>query len=375
MISRSVLFTLLLWPAITFGHSLSDSFLNLSIRNEQVSGHWLIAVRDLELAVGVDRNVDGRVTWGELQQRSTAITNYALSRLELNMAGAGCSLQPGSFQLEQRSTGIFLHIPVSGICDASGELVIDYAFLFDIDSSHRGILNLNYHGESHLRLFSPAQPSHTIDGTGPSTLANLWTFLIEGVWHIWIGLDHILFLCALIVPIILGSGVFGKTRRPETSGPRHRIFVDILKVVTAFTIAHSITLVLATLQVVVLPSRLVESVIALSVAVTGLNIIVPIFRGHSWQVAFGFGLIHGFGFASVLGDLALPTHLFISSLLSFNVGVELGQLVIVALLVPVLWMLGRTTATRRLTLATSGIVITGFGVLWLAERSLPALIS
>ncbi|MEX0740659.1 MAG: HupE/UreJ family protein [Pseudohongiella sp.] len=371
----TVLLALLIWPAAASGHSLSDSFLDLTVDNAQISGHWLIAVRDLELAVGLDGNSDDQVTWGEIQQRSSAIEQYALSRLDLSIADNDCSLASGTFQVEQRNAGMFLFMPISGACNSTGDLLIDYNLLFDIDSSHRGILNLTYNGESHLRLFSPAEPSHNIDPAGSSAMANLWTFLVEGVWHIWIGLDHILFLCALIIPIVLGSGVFRSTPLRREPGASARILVDIFKVVTAFTVAHSVTLILATLQIVVLPSRLVESVIALSVAVTGLNIIFPIFRGHSWQIAFGFGLIHGFGFAGVLGDLALPTHLFISSLLSFNIGVEIGQLVIVVLLVPALWLLGRLALTRRLTVAASGIAITGFGLLWLAQRSLPTLVS
>jgi hypothetical protein len=365
MIKQLLLVMLLTWPALAAGHELSDSFIDLSIENEQLTGHWLISVRDLELAVGVDQNRDTRVTWGELQQRRAAIQAYALARLHLDRGNTECVLQAGEMQLEQRNTGVFVHLPQSGQCDAGGELVINYDLLFDLDASHRGILNLSYNNTSHLRLFSPAQPVHRLDAAGSSsTLANLWTFLIEGIWHIWIGLDHILFLCALIIPIMLGR---------QAQANRSPVFIDILKIVTAFTVAHSITLILATLQIVVLPARLVESVIALSVAITGLNIIFPMFRGHSWPVAFGFGLIHGFGFAGVLGDLALPTELFIGSLLSFNVGVEIGQLVIVALLVPVLWLLDQSAFTRRSAMLGSGVVITGFGVLWLAERSLPGL--
>lgn len=366
----------LLWPTWGFGHSLSDSFIDLSVDNQKIDGHWLIAVPDLELAVGVDRNLDTRVTWGELQQRRAAISDYALSGLLLSMGGSPCTLRTGDMQLEQRSTGVFVYLPLSGNCGSAGELVIDYSLLFDIDASHRGIVNLSYNGESLVRLFSPSEPTHRLSGNGGSgALANLWTFLIEGIWHIWIGLDHILFLCALIIPIILGNNARRNTLQTLGPATESTIIIDIVKVVTAFTVAHSITLILASLQIVVLPSRLVESVIALSVAITGLNIIFPIFRGRSWQIAFGFGLIHGFGFAGVLGDLDLPAHLFVSSLLSFNIGVEIGQLVIVALLVPLLWLLGRVAMTRRLTLAGSGVVITGFGVLWLAERSLPALLS
>lgn len=374
MISRLLMILLLSCPALAYSHSLSDSFINLTLGNDRVSGHWLIAISDLELAVGIDRNLDTQVTWGEIQQRRAAIIDYALPRLQLSRGDTECPLLAGELQIEQRHTGVFLHLPISSDCQGDGEINIGYDLLFSIDASHRGILSVTHDEMTQVRLFSPAQTSHQLDISRPAgMLSNLWTFLIEGIWHIWIGLDHILFLCALIIPIMIGRQAQQHNQRILTTDARPHLFVDILKVVTAFTIAHSITLILATLQIVALPSRLVESVIALSVAITGLNVLFPIFRGHSWQIAFGFGLIHGFGFAGVLGDLALPTNLFITSLLSFNVGVEVGQLVIVALLVPALWLLDRTALTRRLTQIGAGLMITGFGLLWLAERAWPAL--
>lgn len=374
MTSRIFLLLMALWPSMVLSHSLSDSFIDLALDDEQVSGHWLIAIRDLELAVGVDANSDTRVTWGEIKQQRAAINEYALSRFAIARAGDACSLQAGEFQLEQRNAGVFLRIPLTGTCGDSGVLDISYSLLFDIDASHRGILSLADEGGSYLRIFSPSEPDHRLDATGSTAvLANLWTFLVEGVWHIWIGLDHILFICALIIPIILGNEVGKRSAQNPAKRNGATISINILKVVTAFTIAHSITLILATLDIVSLPSTLVESVIALSVAVAGINIIFPFFRGQSWKIAFGFGLIHGFGFAGVLGDLSLPSHLFISSLLSFNLGVEIGQLVIVALLLPVLLLLGLTTSTRRLTLIISSLAITAFGLLWLAQRAMPTL--
>lgn len=360
----------LLLPAHALAHSLSDSFLNLQLENNLVQGHWLIAVKDIELAVGLDVNADARISWGEILQQRQLVETHLLSRLQVSMAGQSCAISSGDFMLEPLSAGMYLHVPLTARCDNAGALEVAYSFLFDLDSAHRGIMNVQSGSESAIRVFSPQNPVHTMDSGSVSALENLWVFLVEGVWHIWIGLDHILFLCALLVPIVLArsQSVGGKTSI-------NHIFVEILKVVTAFTVAHSITLILATLEIVVLPARLIESVIALSVAVSGLNILWPIFRGHTWKFAFAFGLIHGFGFANVLGDLSLPTHLFVSSLLSFNVGVEIGQLAIVLVLVPLLLLLGRASRTRILTLTATGVVITGFGLLWLAERSLDVSIA
>ncbi|MBU2098042.1 MAG: HupE/UreJ family protein [Gammaproteobacteria bacterium] len=354
------LFLMFMLPGMALSHSLSDSYLNLSVSgNTAVDGQWLIAVEDMELAVGLDADGDTHITWNEILQKQAAINSYLLSSLALDVAGQNCGLQFGNLMLEQLNAGMFLHVPVQANCASTGPLQVSYSLLFDIDLSHRGILTAVSGDASQVHLFSPSSTNHIIDSNNISAIKNVWTFVVEGIWHIWIGLDHILFLCALLIPIVAEKRRAGRA-----------LSVDILQVVTAFTVAHSITLILATLEIVVLPSRFVESVIALSVAVTGLNMIWPLFRGHSWKFAFGFGLIHGFGFAGVLSDLSLPTHLFVSSLLSFNVGVEIGQLAIVLVLVPALLLLGRASTTQKLTVAATGIVITGFGLVWLLERSL-----
>jgi hypothetical protein len=167
------------------------------------------------------------------------------------------------------------------------------------------------------------------------------------VEHIWIGYDHIMFLLALI---IIGSRL----------GP-------LVKIVSAFTVAHSITLILATLEWVVLPQRLVESGIALSIAYVAAENLWLRDTRHRWILTFGFGLVHGFGFANVLRDLGLPSEGLIVSLLAFNVGVEIGQVTIVVLLLPlILWLSVQSFHERVVQLASALILLFGLG--WLVER-------
>lgn len=364
---------LLCLPCAGLAHSLSDSYLELSFSEGTVDGYWRIAVSDLELAVGVDENNDGRISWGELRQNRETINRHVLQRLVLQHENAVCELSAGDHEIATMNAGTFLHIPLSADCAPEGPLRISYDFLFTIDASHRGMMTLNSNGNTALLVFSPDKPVQTLSLDSPDTPGLWWTFLVEGVWHIWIGTDHILFLFALIVPIVLHRrrGPSLPVASVESKPPVATICMDILKTVTAFTVAHSVTLVLASLGWVELPSRLVESIIALSVAVTGINILYPIFRGHLWQVAFAFGLVHGFGFASVLGDLALPAQHFVSSLLAFNVGVEIGQLAIVLLLAPLLFAFRRSAPRgQQGALMASGVVTAGIGLMWLAERSL-----
>ncbi len=143
----------------------------------------------------------------------------------------------------------------------------------------------------------------------------------------------------------------------------------VIQLVTAFTLAHSITLVLATLGLVQLPSRLVESVIAASVAVAALNNLRPFLHDRGLVMAFGFGLIHGFGFASVLQDLELPRTALASSLIGFNLGVEIGQLAIVAVFLPVAYALRETWAYRRAVFQLGSFAILILAVTWFAERA------
>ena len=144
---------------------------------------------------------------------------------------------------------------------------------------------------------------------------------------------------------------------------------DVLRIVTAFTVAHSITLSLATLGLVSLPSRLVESVIAASVVLAALNNVWPLFQGRRWSVAFAFGLILGFGFASVLADLGLPQDALALALVGFNVGVELGQLAIVVAFLPLAFVLRDSAFYRRAVLVAGSLLIAAIALAWFLERA------
>jgi hypothetical protein len=166
----------------------------------------------------------------------------------------------------------------------------------------------------------------------------------------------VLFLVSLLLPAVLMAPRFAPA------------FWEVLKVVTAFTVAHSITLALAALGVVTLPSRLVESAIAASVVLAALNNVWPIVQRGRWLVAFAFGLIHGFGFASVLADLGLPQESLLLALVGFNLGVEAGQLCIVAAFLPLAYAMRHTWVYRRMIVVGGSAVIVLIAALWMVER-------
>ena len=190
-----------------------------------------------------------------------------------------------------------------------------------------------------------------------------------GAEHIRIGSDHILFIFALVLPSVL---VFRRWHDDDEARwhPSARFGSSlwrVLKIVTMFTIAHSITLALGGLGVVELPSRFVEAVIALSIAAAALHNLHPVFTDKEWVLAFGFGLFHGFGFAGLLSDLGLDRSNRIPSLLGFNIGVELGQAAIILMVFPILFILRRTRLYLPI-LRASSIALAVIAMAWAAER-------
>ncbi|WP_291013003.1 HupE/UreJ family protein [Hydrogenophaga sp.] len=347
-------------------HKASDSYLRLDVQGAQVSGQWDIALRDIDFALGLDADGNGEITWGELRARHDAVAAWAFSALTLERGGA-CPLQVTQHQVDEHTDGTYAVLTFAGTCPAeTGDLALDYRLLFDLDGLHRGLLRLDLDGLTHSTVIAPDSRRQTFSGESVSRLVQFGRFLVQGVWHIWIGFDHILFLLSLLLPVVMVR-VNGGWRGVDRLGESVR---EVLWVVTSFTVAHSITLSLAALGFISLPSRLVESAIALSVVLAAFNNIVPLFNRRRWLVAFVFGLIHGFGFASVLAELGLPQDTLVLSLVAFNLGVEAGQLTIVVALLPVIFWLRHTAFYRWGVLVGGSLLIMLLALVWLAERVL-----
>jgi hypothetical protein len=347
-------------------HKASDSYLALDVKEERIEGQWDIALRDLEMAVGIDANGDAALTWDEVRARHDAIAAYALARLKLGADGNACSLRVVELLVDKHTDGAYSVLRLQGACAAPvTALTVDYSLLFDIDPQHKGLLRLTHGAATNAAIFAPDARRQTLSVAEPGRWRQFADYVRHGVWHIWIGFDHILFLLSLLLPAVL---VRSKGEWQGRATLRASV-IDVLKIVTAFTLAHSLTLTLAVLGALSLPSRLVESAIAASVVLAALNNLWPLV--HRWRalVAFGFGLIHGFGFASVLADLGLPQGALVLSLVGFNVGVELGQLAIVAVFLPLAYGLRRGLFYRRVVMTGGSVCIALIALVWLAERA------
>ena len=284
---------------------------------------------------------------------------------------------------------VAIHFRLDNTEKLPDELEVTYSVFFDENPMQTNALGMEYNwkaglinNEKIMALdFSPDEKTKTLDLTDTSVWKGFMAMVKQGAWHIWIGLDHILFLLALILP----SVVRRKTETVETANDQvittkssnwkwipvlefKPAFWYILKIVTFFTIAHTITLSLASLSIVNLPSRWVESIIAFSIGLAAYHNIKPIFMGKEWVIAFVFGLFHGFGFATVLSELGFKGENLSLSLLGFNIGVELGQVIIILLIFPVLYVIRKSKFYSKFLVWLSALLII-ISLYWLIERA------
>jgi hypothetical protein len=361
--------TVLLAALLLFGcalpaqaHKPSDSYLTIDdAGGDRLEGRWDIALRDLDYAIGLDADGDARLTWAEVRARHGAIAAYALARLALARGGRACTLRAGEQQVDRHTDGMYTVLRFTAACPAAGPLQVDYRLFADVDPQHKGLVGLRAGGTTRTLVLGADNPSAVFaDGAGQGFAS----FVRDGIRHIWIGYDHILFLLSLLLPAVLARAGAGwrAVARPGAA------LADVLRIVTAFSLAHSITLSAAALGLVSLPSRWVESAIALSVLLAALNNVLPVAHGRRWAAAFLFGLVHGFGFANVLADLGLQPGALARSLVGFNVGVELGQLAIVFAVMPIAWAMRASWFYQRVVLVGGSGAIMLVAAVWLGER-------
>lgn len=399
-----------------FAHKESDAYLTLRTdpaNAHALHGQWDIALRDLDFAIGIDSNRDGAITWGEVQAHRAQIERYALARLAIKGDGLTCDAQPTTQQIDEHTDGAYDVILFDSICDKEipSRLTIVYRLFQDVDPYHRGIITIHNRGVTVGAVLGPENPSTSLDVRKADRWGQFRSFVFDGMLHIWTGIDHLLFILSLLLPAVLirrridkvdgndpGNNASGGWNSTQTqiagfgSGgaiavfrPNARYqwfpvtnwwaaFIDVVKIVSAFTLSHSVTLTLAVLGIVDLPSRLVESGIAISVIVAAGNNLYPLIRKRIWLIAFAFGFVHGLGFASALAGLQLPPWSMAASLGGFNVGVEIGQETLVLLVMPIAFLMRRTVFYQKVVLRWGSAIIITMATGWLIQRAFDVLI-
>ncbi len=364
-------------PRAAWAHKPSDAYLALSVSGAVVSVRWDLALRDLDDELGLDRDENGTITWGEARSGAAAVSAAAWPALEVRAGdgdGAICT-QVGADAppaIVRHTDGAYLVLRRELSCGAPPRaLALRYGLFFARDPQHRAVVRVDSGAASRSLVLSATQREARVDLADPAPGRRAFlTMLREGASHIAQGYDHLLFLFALLLPSVLARRP-GRPGLVPVAGLRPAL-LDVLRVVTAFTAAHSLTLSLAALDVVRLPARLVESAIAASVVFAAVGNLRPARRAsrRRWAAAFVLGLMHGFGFSAALSDLELGRGALVVSLLGFNVGVELGQLALVIVTVPLAFAARRTWFYRRVVLGLGSIGIACVALVWLAERAL-----
>jgi hydrogenase/urease accessory protein HupE len=310
--------------------------------------------RDYEQAVGVriaDKGT-GEVNSVALSVMAPAILSYVGDHVAVLASDQRCAPGPGM----AKAADTHVLVTMAWRCPPEGDLSYRVTLFQDVDPAARHLaLVASGRGERELALDKNA-PEIVLSGAAPSVLQVVGRFIQAGIEHIFLGYDHIAFLLAVIL--------WGQRLWP------------LVKVVTAFTIAHSITLSLAALQIFAIPSAIVEPAIAASIIFVAAENFFSRNIDRRWPVTFAFGLVHGFGFASALQEIGLPPKALVPALAAFNIGVEIGQIVIVGLVFPLLLLsdrIGRSSAAhkgRRPTLVYScSALILALGLYWLIERT------
>ena len=357
---------------VAAAHGVGSSQLRLRVDGIQVNGSWEVLLRDARLAVGLDAAAAGEPAWRELQGREAALRGYLGGRLSLTADGAACATEMSRSPVEWQPERQQIAVRFTATCPAEPRrLGVACDLLFDRDPAHRVYFAVEDARGEHAGLFRAARRAVTIDVRQFHAGADFVELVREGIAHIWTGLDHVLFLLALLLPAPLARAGAGWSPRPGLAATAR----EVVKVVTAFTLAHSLTLGLCFSGVMAPRAQWVEVAIAVSVFAAAWNNLRPFLPGRAWMIALAFGLIHGLGFAGALRNLALPIGARGFALAAFNVGVELGQLAIVAVLLPLLHLVGRRPFYPRIVMGVGSLAIAWLAALWFVERGfgLPVL--
>lgn len=290
----------------------------------------------------------GKITRRDVVAREGEIAAWLSGTLKVAIDGAPCAPSLLDSIGPDRNDDLILIARYA--CPAEGDsLRIEFRAFDKTLPNFQNIASIQLGGRTTAFVFTPMSPLLTIgeDGRAEQTDTGFGRFFVLGVEHIWTGYDHLAFLLALLLP----GGTLAR----------------LAGIVTAFTIAHSITLGLAALGILTLPVRPVEVAIAASVVIAALDGLRPHAHDRRWLLTFAFGLVHGFGFAGVLRQAGLPSNAVALPLLAFNLGVEAGQLVVVVLTVP---LIRAAAGSRRgpAVLRMTSLAIAALGAFWLASR-------
>lgn len=373
-IFASLTLAFLAWlPSTAAAHIVGQSYLYLQVTESDLTGRFEIALENLNPALGLS-GTPREITAENVREHLDFLREYTRNKVAISANGLPLTITFRDTETPVAAGYVRLPFDISGYETVPEQVTFEYSILFDEDPEHQGFVLIEsnwatgtFANEAGISLvFSPDDRSDTLDLTTKGRWKGFVAVVRLGMEHIWEGVDHILFLIALLLPAVMKREE-GQWKPVESFSPA---LMNVVKIVTAFTVAHSVTLSLAALGHVTLPSRLVEVIIALSIAIAAFDILKPIFHDKIWLVVLGFGLFHGFGFAGALSEMGVFGEYVWLPLLAFNLGVEIGQVVIVAIVFPILFLLRRFVLYPKLFMPAGALFLIAVSLAWVTERSL-----
>lgn len=358
---------LALLSAAARAHNPDTSYVRCVVAGDAVELRLTYDVFTLLKITNLDADQDGRLTRAELRAGTPAIQRFLREHVLVEIDGHAAELGEGLEAAwpnpkvesipapEWHAAESLIALPFRHrVSTPPHDIALTFTFFPQLGARHTVLGVFDRQGKTQEVTFTEGEPDYLFDASYTATVAPKETipaavrrFFRLGVEHIFLGYDHICFLLALIVVSRLG---------------------EMVKIITSFTIAHSITLILATLKVVTLPQRFIECGVAATIVYVAVENLCRKNISHRWVLTFFFGLIHGFSFANVLARLDLPREAAIRCLLSFNVGVEVGQLAIVLAVLPIILLVSKQSYGTKVK-ATVSVAVAIFGLGWFIERA------
>jgi hypothetical protein len=340
-------------------HTSGASFLSVrALTDTNFSVSLDLDVNDLHELLQLDTDANDALTWREIDSASASIESLAFTHTTFAGNADPCEVRSRSpLAIAEHGTGPFVRVSATLRC-AAGTFNVDHSAWFAFDPGHRALLDYaDIDGKRVSTLLSKTSPTWR---TGEATAHRLRRFLAEGAVHLITGYDHLAFLAVLLLALL---------RRPRhgDAQPLRSVLHGAFVVITSFTVAHSVTLGLAATGLATLPGKPVEITIAASVLIAA---VLNLWRGasaHGWKLAFGFGLVHGLGFAGALAEMT-GEKIDVLALAAFNVGIEAAQLAVAAITVPLLWFLFRPARVERFGVPAASLAMAAMAAFWMISR-------
>jgi len=347
----------------------TSTFGTLAIDETNATWELRVAAVDLLTPLALSESLTPRDAALAVQDRRKDVQAYVGDRLHLFVGERACTATPRAFSVNPAADPVNVTLAFSYACPAeAGAFRARYDLFFDLDALATGFVNVRLNGEAAVSDAFRSDSRELTVVLDSSFWRPLRRFWMLGVEHIFTGYDHLAFLAGLL--LLAAVAQKATAMQPLVPASARGALANTAKIVTAFTLSHSVTLIAAALHPELVPTRIVEPVIALSVAAVGAENLLPRLPRRRWILAFAFGLIHGFGFASVLSEIGLPRSGVVAALLAFNVGVECGQLCVVLAVLPVLLFAARRAPRvyHRLFVGAGSVVLVAAGLFWLFQR-------